>query len=458
MKWMMAMMLFDAHAIVAGAGSQNETMMVWSDIHVMAPSLLTEQGDAFDNYVARDMRMIEASAEVLDELVATALNQRPRVVLIAGDLTKDGERASHDYVASQLARLREQGIAVCVIPGNHDISNPNARTYDGATTHHAPTITRDEFARIYADYGYEAAITRDEHSLSYVAEPIEGIVILALDSNRDEENTLTARGDATDSYHNAGRIKPETLQWAQEQARRAHAQGKRVIAMVHHHVVPHFDGEELLLPNYVVAGAERVREQLMDVGVHEVLTGHLHVSDIAQDYNAVATDSIVEIATGSAITYPFGYRTLSLSPDHNSLHVNTGYINSTPSFPQLREQGRERLRRSVPMLSSMLTGKLGQRFAGRLDVLNEPLEQLLMAFVEGNESHRDYSAIVADVKRRFRSLIEQKLGSSVLAEFLLEEVYPQVEPLLRSIVEDRNHCGTSREVVVDDHGVTLPLR
>lgn len=53
--------------------------------------------------------------------------------------------------------LSEAGIEVAVIPGNHDINNPDARRYTADGTEKVESITADEFRDIYADFGYVAA-------------------------------------------------------------------------------------------------------------------------------------------------------------------------------------------------------------------------------------------------------------------------------------------------------------
>ncbi len=110
-----------------------------SDTHVMAPQLLVSDGTAIEEYLTRDRKMLRESAEILDTLVASILELKPDMVLVTGDLTKDGERTSHHLVAGQLQRLVDSGIQVLVVPGNHDINNPDAKVYDGhAHNHHHP--------------------------------------------------------------------------------------------------------------------------------------------------------------------------------------------------------------------------------------------------------------------------------------------------------------------------------
>ena len=462
-------------------------VLVMSDIHTMAPALVTKNGSAFDNYANNDMRMIAQSGEILDAIVKCAEKQLPWAVLITGDLTKDGERLSHEYVISKLQRLRKLGIKVLVIPGNHDISNPNAKSFNGKKTSAATTINREEFASLYADFGYGADSERDPNSLSYSTVLQPNVMLIAIDSNRDEENLLKSRGDSIDRYHNAGRIKPETIEWIAAQAAQARADGMQVIAMMHHHAVQHFDKEQTLLSNYIVDNATQVREQLMDAGIHLILTGHLHVNDIALDYNREKTDSIYEIATGSAITYPFAYRLLTPSMKWDEVDVTTEYITSVPSCPNLKETGRGKLAHAAESMTAMaanrlwskLDGKLG-KVAGVLAMMEapiklpesaeeiqqialryfkEPMQQTVMEFVEADESTRDNTHIAEAFKEQFKVALNDMLhgeGGRV-TEFLIEELFPKLEPMLKSVIEDRNNCGTSREVVVRDLNTTLFL-
>ena len=99
--------------------------MVIADPHVIPASLL-QPGTAADEMLSSVRKMLDLSESAFTALIDTALAYTPDLVLIPGDLTKDGEKASHEWMAEQLARLTSAGIPVLVIPGNHDISNPSA--------------------------------------------------------------------------------------------------------------------------------------------------------------------------------------------------------------------------------------------------------------------------------------------------------------------------------------------
>lgn len=279
---------------------------VISDLHVMAPHLLVSEGDAFEQYLVKDRKMLRESLEILETLVTDILDLKPHLVIVTGDLTKDGERASHELVAAQLQRLVDAGMQVLVVPGNHDINNPDAKTYDGDTATPTETITRNEFADIYRNMGYDQRSRRDPDTLSYCRDVTSGLTVLAIDACMDRLNTFVSRGDARDHTKASGRLEPSTQQWLVEQAAQATAAGRRVIAMMHHHLVPHFHMEETLAAPYMVDDARQLCQRLVKAGVHVIFTGHLHISDISQ--TSMHEGSMVEIATAAAVGYPCQWR------------------------------------------------------------------------------------------------------------------------------------------------------
>ena len=72
-----------------------KSIIVMSDIHVMAPQLLEKKGTAYENYLNQDPKLLEYSGEMLECLVEKTLERNPDLVIIPGDLTKDGELLSH---------------------------------------------------------------------------------------------------------------------------------------------------------------------------------------------------------------------------------------------------------------------------------------------------------------------------------------------------------------------------
>ena len=127
---------------------------VASDTHVMAPSLLPDEAksqDEWTSYYVTQRKMLEQSADLFDQLKTTMLNSKPDILLITGDLTKDGELASHNYVREGLTSLRNAGIKVLVIPGNHDFGGEGCYWQFNAdgTTDYTPVLAASDFPTFY---------------------------------------------------------------------------------------------------------------------------------------------------------------------------------------------------------------------------------------------------------------------------------------------------------------------
>lgn len=456
-------------------------ILVISDIHLLAPQLY-DKGEAAQKLAQNDLKLVLQSDEIMQATVDWAIKQKPSLVLITGDLTFNGEQASHHRLATHLARLAQGGVPTLVIPGNHDVSNPNSRQYIGSKATPAPTITRDEFAQVYSPYGYGNSSRRDPASLSYACEPIPGLVVLGIDSNRDEENRLVARGDTVNKYHSGGRIKPETLQWLRQQAQQATAQGKRVIAMMHHHLIEHIDGEAKYLKDYIVDDHDQVAQTLASCGIHAVFTGHLHITD------AVTSGTLTEVATGSLSTYPMPMRVVTIDRALDSLRVDTQFASFGPS-EQLLHQGREQIERNVPTEAKVLARKIWPRLQDKYNQLmsflhangtdvshvpsgpdeaatllvnnmRQPLTQIMLTITRGGEDPQQAMALIATVREGMVSMACDAFPAQLaddMAHMLVENLMPRIEPTMRSALEDRNQVGKPNESSTPDHRLTIQL-
>lgn len=293
---------------------------VMSDTHYYDTSLGTT-GKAFEDCMSSDRKLLLQSAELLGKAVDGILTSGVKFVLVTGDLTKDGERLNHQMVAQQLQRLVDKGIKVYVIPGNHDIENPQSVKYDGDKTSPVPNISASDFANIYKNCGYGDAIMRDSGSLSYVAEPQNGLWLVALDSCEYQKNK--EGGEETVG----GQLTQSEIDWLETVFKKANDEGKAIIVMEHHGVVEHWEGQSKLHPDYLLSDYKFVGKFFSSYGVRLVFTGHYHAQDITLEDNG-ADGFIYDVETGSLITTPCSVRYCSIADNNftvKTVHLIDGY-------------------------------------------------------------------------------------------------------------------------------------
>ncbi len=288
---------------------------VISDLHLMEASLLKSDGYAFQMYLMQDPKLLQQSEAILKQIIFRLLVEKPDLALISGDLTKDGELVSHQAMVKHLQILTENGIKVVVIPGNHDINNPDAKQFDGNMATPVESVTADQFKSLYSNFGYNDAISNDDNSLSYVSEPVKGLQILAIDANEYYNNTPTYSVVA-------GKIKDQTMNWAKDQIAEAKANGKIIIGMMHHGLVEHFMGESFIFPDFLVDNRASAADTLMKAGLKVIFTGHFHANDAIQ--RKFENYTLTDVETGSAVSYNSPYRIAELRD--SKLYINTKNI------------------------------------------------------------------------------------------------------------------------------------
>lgn len=297
----------------------NLRIAVMSDLHYLSPDMIADTED-FEHAFNSDRKLLKESSSVLREMLERVRADKPDILLVSGDLTKDGEQECHAALAKQLQQLQQDvpGLKIYVINGNHDIRNYNAKNFNTADGKAVPATRTEpeDFKQIY-DFVYSdptviATFTPAEGNkaggLSYVARPVEGLTVIAMDTCRYSSDN-TSNGD--DEHETSGAISADLEKWVIEQTAAAKARGDLVIGLEHHGLVPHFDVQPTILPMYLVNGYERIAQEYADAGMSVVFTGHMHAVDIAAMTTA-AGNTFYDIETGSALTYPCPVRFVDL--------------------------------------------------------------------------------------------------------------------------------------------------
>ena len=299
--------------------------IVFSDPHIYAPSLGTD-GKAFQSYLAQNRKLLKESVEILESAIDAMKKIDARFIIVPGDLTKDGELASHELAASYLNQLEVSGKQVYVIPGNHDINNGAAYKYTGDTTERVPSITAAGFARVYREFGYQEALQRDPYSLSYLAEPQPGLWLLALDSCRYAE-IQEGHEPITD-----GKLSILTLRWIENILKEAVTKNKAVIATVHHGIIEHYRGHEKNFGAYIIDDYPSISRLLASYNVRLVFTGHYHAQDITIARWSETSKFTLDVQTGSLVTYPCPYRVVSIDRSQKAT-ISSYHIQETRTHP-----------------------------------------------------------------------------------------------------------------------------
>jgi 3',5'-cyclic AMP phosphodiesterase CpdA len=320
----------------------NLQIACFSDPHYHDPSLGIS-GAAFEAYLMTDRKMIAQSRPIAESVVTTLKNSTANVVLVAGDLTKDGEKLNHEKFAQLLSQLESAGKRVFVIPGNHDVNNPQAYSYDGSNVTPVATVTAGEFATIYSQYGYSEALYRDPNSLGYVASLNTTTWLLAMDACRYSEN---------DSFPvTGGKLSDASYSWIKEKLAEAKTKNIRVIGMIHHGIVEHYAGQSLMFSEYLLENWSEKSAELASLGLNIVFTGHFHAQDIAKKDNTDGT-FIVDIETGSLVTWPVPYRMMTLTTD-NKLKITTSHVTTLSGYADFEGFSRTYLQAGMDTLVKM---------------------------------------------------------------------------------------------------------
>ncbi len=366
--------------VLATQGKKDLRIAVVSDTHYYPLNYVTDCED-YRTYVGGDPKMLEESGSIIDAAFDMVKADRPDLLLISGDLTKDGEVQGLTDIAAKLAEVEKAGTQVYVINGNHDIYNSDACTFADGKKEQVESASPAKFREIFAAHGYDGAEgqtyykdseqakeAKKEYNpglfntdddipgcLSYTVD-LGNYMILAIDSGQYLPSAGT--GLDTKEHITAGRIDKHVLAWAEEQVKAADAEGKTVVGLMHHGLIPHFKGEDNVLSEYVVDNWRHVATTLADAGMRDaegktvvglmhhgliphfkgednvlseyvvdnwrhvattladagmryIFTGHMHANDVAE-FTTPKGNHITDLETGSLSAYGTPVRTVSI--------------------------------------------------------------------------------------------------------------------------------------------------
>ena len=276
-----------------------------TDIHYFERSLGCS-GEAYENYMKsqqKEMGRNQPTNRVLFDKLAE--DKAVETILIAGDLTQNGEYESHKSLIEDLRKLKASGKRILLITALHDHSD-HPFAFEGNERLKIKGTTNEELYEMYREFGYDEAIAFDENSYSYVAKLTDGVRLLAINVDGIPHEC-------------EGCIDERLKQWLSDQIDEANAAGDKIIAMEHYPLIPQQPIFDLIGDAHLKDWQNRAAF-LADKGVHLILTGHMHAQSIKK-FTSSSGNSIIDIQTSSTIGYPVNYRKMTIEGDKIAVKV-----------------------------------------------------------------------------------------------------------------------------------------
>ena len=284
-----------AHAESSSSPEDSLTLFVASDLHYLSPRLVT-QGAAYEKAAApEDGANLRDINEIIDAFVDELIAEKPDVVLLTGDLTLNGDRASHEDLAEKLARIDPGVTRVYVIPGDRDINNPHASRFEGDQALPMDSVTAEEFAEIYASFGLSLIGEDKDFSLDYAVQSPVGPWILMLDTNLYAENLDMGEPNLS------GRVDEKLFPWIKQMGQRAKEAGHPLITVTHQNLYRH---NPRWTTGYVLENNSKFFEWIFSLGVKLHFSGHIRIQDI------VSYEGVSEVTSQALCLYPHQYGVL----------------------------------------------------------------------------------------------------------------------------------------------------
>ncbi|MFN0113421.1 MAG: metallophosphoesterase family protein [Paracoccaceae bacterium] len=390
-----------------------------------------------------------ALERVLDDIAARGI----RDVVLLGDVTDDGQAIAFAGLRRLLDRYRRShGLRFRGLPGNHDLygetgrhrtrrflgasghiavtsdtamTDPSAETlvvnlgmFCGGTASALAALPEAGLAPAGGDIFWETPFgpapalaerrypvrsvdglsTLHATDCSYLCEPAPGVWFLMLDANvfvpHDRSRRHLHREDVADAADAGWNValaqKPFLIDWIASVARRAKAEGNRLIAFSHYPALDPRGGpweEAALGPTALsrrIPGPE-VGQTLASAGLSLLFTGHLHMDAVTR---SGAQGGLTDIAVPSLAAWPAGWKQVTLSADGceiETVALDDLALPPPASAAYKAELDRTRDGRIAPLVAAGTYGAL-QRAHARLVVTRRHLR-------------RDWPADLAEIAR-----------------------------------------------------------
>lgn len=261
-----------------------------ADLHYYSPTLGTS-GSAYEMRSGSDQKCLAETGAIIDAAFEKIANSDTDAVMIAGDVTNDGETVSHNELREKLYRLQKKK-PVYLVTATHDwCCDGNPRRFIGAeVSNNVETMPPEKLSEFYFDFGLSQAVAKYKTHLgifSYVVQLSKNVRLLAL---CDDQNGKGRAGYTEDHF-----------QWIERQIKLASEDNCLIIGMQHHLLIPHIN--PLLTAGCCVGDREETASRLADAGLRYMFVGHSHIQR-TDAFKSPSGNVITEVNIGSLCGYP----------------------------------------------------------------------------------------------------------------------------------------------------------
>ena len=342
--WMLLLLL-----IPCAAHAESAPIVIASDLHYLSPSLVEDEAVLMRIIQAADGKLTHYTPQIAAAFVDEMLALRPEAVILSGDLTLNGSQESHRELIDALKPLQAAGIPVLVIPGNHDLLYPYARSYFGSNARKTQAISLSDFREDCGAFGWEQAAARDSDSFSYVYSLSDDVELMFLDANTPAD---------------PGSILDSTLTWAKKQLAWAKEDGKTVITVTHQSLLAQ---NKFMTKGFIINNHDKLENLLRKYGVTLNLSAHIHIQ------HSVEEDGMTDIATGCISVAPLRYGILNLGADRSQWDY-------TPCHLEILQQ------EATDRFTTCMTRQIADSLSGR-DIPEEDFKYMVEFMMDLNRSY-----------------------------------------------------------------------
>ena len=318
---------------------------------------------AYLEYISRDPKMLAESGAAFRRALEMAFEVGVDYILVPGDIALEGEYTGNYNITQYIAdfyrmtraanianygegHARARGIPVFVTPGNHCYNNELAFSFADGIARHVRYTTQADFARKYftdfmsctpenpsrfpditfmdgASFFYTPTRLQELYDLHPRYQPAGGLSfsiplrngysLLSLDVTMNVPYFHNPIGnDRYYVYITGGTACSRMLDWAVGQINYIHSQGRTIIGMMHHPIIPHIRHQYRYFASFILYNWEYAFERLANAGLRYIFVGHMHANSIARHWTNIG-NPLISFQSAAAISYPGGFRTVNFT-------------------------------------------------------------------------------------------------------------------------------------------------